>query len=162
MNYKKKPFPFNCILALPILLFMDAVVYMFMRSSQDTTNSSMILPVMAFFNIAFVVIATISIKQHFQILELMREDKYIICTDFESHIETEYSNDSDGHSSAHRYSVTYGKITGNDGKLRILKSQHFAVNKNPFEDGRTEIKVFIDIDNPRSPYYMYPYSDYEK
>lgn len=96
------------------------------------------------------------IKNHYKILGFMQADKYVLCTQFESRIIVE--RDRKKHST-HRYSRTEGLIEDGQGNTRKIESARYTIGCNPFEDGRTEIIVFIDIDDPRSPYYMYPYRD---
>ena len=164
MTYKKKPFPLNSIFYSTLFIFFDLYTFYVYDCGKATDNGTLLLFViiMTTLAVALSVCAIIEIIKHFIILGYMRDDKYIICTNFKSGIEEVHSMDADGDPDTSAYSVTFAEIIDGRGEVRKLKSERYSINHNPFEDGRTEIKVFIDIDKPHSPYYMYPYSDKEK
>ena len=93
-----------------------------------------------------------NIKNRNAILRFMREDKYIICKNFK-HI-TRISDDA--YDDDETYSITEAIIMDSNGHERLIESERYAQNKNPFDDNRDSIKIFIDINDPKSPYYMIP------
>lgn len=93
-----------------------------------------------------------NIRNRNAILRFMKEDKYILCKTFKHRTEI---ND-DAYDDEEVYSVTEAIISDQNGHERIVTSERYSYNKNPFNNGRDSIKIFIDINDPKSPYYMLP------
>lgn len=160
MKYKKKPFP--CGFIINTLIFLSLFIYLLYQYIYGTAISNEdenFLIALIFLGLGVFVLFAVTIreiKNHYKILRFMQEDKYVLCTQFKSKIIVVRNRKKH---SKRRYSRTEGLIEDGQGNTRKIESARYTIGCNPFEDGRTEIIVFIDIDDPRSPYYMYPYSD---